>query len=83
MDGSAPGRPELVYVTLIDLSSRVALMQSDLHRRGYAFHRPPANGSGGRKRAVRDTRTVFVVCRGGERLTGKVYRENVHNVACA
>jgi hypothetical protein len=26
---------------------------------------------------------VFVVCRGGERLTGKVYRENVHDVACA
>ncbi len=82
MDRPAPGCPKLVYIAIIDLSRRVTLMQGDLHIRGHAFHGPPGNGSGGRERAVRDTRAVLVVCRGGERLTGKVYGENVHYVAC-
>ena len=82
MDGSASGRSQLVYVTLIDLSSTITLMQDDLHIRGHAFYGPPGNGSEGRKRASRRTRIVFVACRGGERLTGKVYGEKLHDVAC-
>ena len=63
MDGSASGFPQLVHITLIDLSRRVRLMQDDLHIPGHAFHGAPGNGSEGRKRAVLETRTVFVVCR--------------------